>query len=118
MNSKINIESLNWWFWFLNLVFIVAAIAGRTPGYYLTMIVSFLNLLNCLVKEKNMAAFPAQIRLVYFAITLLGFWPGGRFYVYILLLVGTFMVTFLGKCSIAMVLKYMPWNKGRETRLD
>jgi hypothetical protein len=33
MNSKINIESLNWWFWFLNLIFIVAAIAGWTPGY-------------------------------------------------------------------------------------
>jgi len=48
MNSRINIESLNWWFWFLILIFIVAAIAGWTPGYYLTMIVSFLNSLNCL----------------------------------------------------------------------
>jgi hypothetical protein len=118
MQSKINIESLNWWFWFLNLVFIVTAIAGWTPGYYLTMIVSLLNLLNCLLKEKNLVAFPAQIRLVYFTITLVGFWPGGRFYVYIFLLVGTFMVTFWGKCSIALMLKYMPWNKGREARLE
>jgi hypothetical protein len=118
MNSKINIESLNWWFWFLNLVFIVAAIAGWTSGYYLTIIVSLLNLMNCLVKEKNLVAFPAQIRLFYFAITLFGFWPEVRFYVYILLLIGTFMVTFLGKCSIALVLKLMPWNKGREARLE
>ncbi|WP_372949560.1 hypothetical protein [Mariniphaga sp.] len=118
MNSKINIESLNWWFWFISLVFIVAAIAGWTPGYYLTMILSLLNLLNCLLKEKSLIAFPSQIRFVYFAVTLLSFWPGGRFYVYILLLVGTFMVTFLGKCSIALALKQMPWNKRREMRLD
>jgi hypothetical protein len=31
------------------------------------------NLMNCLVKEKNLVSFPAQIRLVYFAMTLLGF---------------------------------------------
>lgn len=118
MQSKINIESLNWWLWFLCLVFIVAAIAGWKQGYYLTMIVSFLNLLSSLFKEKDLIAFPVQIRLVYFTITLIGFWPGGRFYVYILLLIGTFMVTFLGQCSIALILKHMPWNREREIRLE
>lgn len=118
MKSKIDIESLNWWFWFLNLVFIVAAISDWTAGYYLTMIVSLLNWLNCLLKEKSLAAFPAQIRLVYFLVTLTGFWPQGRFYIYVLLLIGTFMVTFLGKCSIALLLKYMPWNKNRKMRLN
>lgn len=118
MESKINIESLNWWFWFLSLVFIVAAIAGWANGYYLTMIVSLLNLFNSLNKEKSMAAFPVQIRLVYFVLTLVGFWPGGRIYVYIVLLIDTFMVTFTGKCSIALVLKYMPWNRERKMRLE
>lgn len=118
MKHNIDIESLNWWFWFLNLVFIVTAISGWTAGYYLTMIVSLLNWLNCLLKEKSLATFPAQIRLVYFLVTLTGFWPQGRFYVYLLLLIGTFMVTFLGKCSIAQLLRYMPWNKNREMRLN
>ena len=118
MKKTINIESLNWWFWFLNLVFILTAIAGWTPGYYLTMISSLLNLLNCLVKEKSIVAFPAQIRWVYFLITLTGFWPHGRFYIFLFLLIGTFMVTFLGKCSIALFLKYMPWNKNRKVRLE
>ncbi len=118
MKHIIDIKSINWWFWFLNFVFITTAIAGWQSGYYMTMIVSLLNLLNCLAKEKNLEAFPTQIRLVYLAFTLTGFWPGGRFYVYILLLVGTFMVTFLGKCSIALMLKYMPWNRGREVRLN
>jgi hypothetical protein len=94
MKSTINIESLNWWFWFLNLVFIVAALSGWQSGYYMTMIVSLLNLLNCLAKENSLAAFPTQIRLVYLVITFAGFWPGGRFYIFILLFVGTFMVTF------------------------
>jgi hypothetical protein len=29
-----------------------------------------------------------------------------------MLLVGTFMVTFFGRCIIARVLAMMPWNKG------
>ena len=118
MKPKIDIESLNWWFWFLNFIFIITALAGWQSGYYMTIIVSLLNLLNCLIKEKSLVAFPVQIRLGYFAVTLLGFWLGGRFYVYVLLLVGTFMVTFLGKCSIALILKQMPWNRNREMRLN
>jgi hypothetical protein len=28
------------------------------------------------------------------------------------------MVTFIGRCAIALVLKQMPWNRGRELRLN
>jgi hypothetical protein len=34
-----------------------------------------------------------------------------RFPFYIVLLIGTVMVTFTGRCFIALVLKVLPWNK-------
>jgi len=40
-----------------------------------------------------------------------------RWYIYAILLLGTIMVTFFARCSIALVLKHMPWNRGREVRL-
>ena len=62
--------------------------------------------------------FPVQIRIVYFAFTLLGLLPEVRTVIYVILLLGTIMVTFFGRCSIALVLKHMPWNRGREVRLN
>ena len=100
----------------MTLVFIIAAIAGWTAGYYVVMTISAVNLLYFFARERNMLAFPVQIRVVYFAWTLLGLWPDGRLIFYILLLLGTFMVVFTGRCSIALVLKYMPWNQGRQLR--
>lgn len=68
--------------------------------------------------EKSLSAFPTQIRVVYFAFTLLGLWTEARVIIYALLLLGTFMVVVFGRCSIALVLKHMPWNRGCEVRLN
>lgn len=116
--SFVNLFDINWWFWFVNLIFIGIAVSIWEDGYYIVMEVSFLNLVFCLLKEKSLLAFPVQVRLVYFLLSFTGFWAAGRFYVYLLLLVDTFLITFYGKCSIALFLKQMPWNRRRETRLE
>jgi len=82
------------------------------------MSISAVQVLFFLAQEKSLASFPSQIRVVYFAFTLFGLWPALRFFIYMILLVGTVMVTFFGRCSIALVLKQMPWNRGREVRLN
>lgn len=118
MELKIDVVNIRWWFWAVTLVFVVAAVVGWIPGYYVVMAISAVQVLFFLVQEKSLAAFPTQIRVVYFAFTLFGFWPAIRLYIFILLLLGTIMVTFFGRCSIAFVLQYMPWNGGREARLN
>jgi hypothetical protein len=118
MELKIKASDLRWWFWAATLVFIITAVAGWTPGYYVVISISAIQLLYFLAAEKSLSAFPVQIRIVYFGVTLLGFWSQGRIVVYIILLLGTLMVTFFDRCSIALVLKHMPWNKGREVRLN
>ena len=55
-------------------------------------------------------AFPTQVRIAYFVFTLFGLFPAVRFPLYILLAIGTIMVTFTGRCFIALVLKRLPWN--------
>lgn len=116
---KLNLDFKNpfWWFWAVTLAFIVAAVAGWTPGYYIVMAISAIQVLVFLVRERSAMAFPTQIRIVYFALTLTGLWPAGRLAFYILLLLGTIMVVFFGRCSIALLLKHMPWNRGRAARL-
>lgn len=40
MKLKINATDVRWWFWALTLVFIVTALAGLVPGYYVVIGVS------------------------------------------------------------------------------
>ena len=118
MEIKISTRDVSWWFWALTLVFITVALMGWVPGYYLVVIISVIQVIYFFSREKSLMAFPVQIRIVYFAFTLLGLWPAVRFPFFVLLFLGTIMVTFLGKCSIASILKHMPWNSNRELRLN
>jgi hypothetical protein len=118
MELKINATDIRWWFWAIALGFMIAALAGWIPGYAIVMGISAVQVIFFLAQEKSLIAFPVQIRIVYFAFTLFGLWPGVRLYVYLILLLGTVMVTFFARCVIALMLKQMPWNRGREVRLN
>jgi hypothetical protein len=117
MKLKLELSDPFWWFWAISLAFIVAAIAGWTPGYIAVVAVSAVQVAVFLVRERSVLAFPTQVRLVYFAVSLIGLWPAVRLPAYILLLLGTIMVVFFGRCSIALALKHMPWNRDRAPRL-
>jgi hypothetical protein len=118
MELKTDTTDIRWWFWAVTLVFIVAAVAGWSSGYYIVMAISGIQVLFFLAQEKSLSAFPTQIRIVYFAFTLFGLWPQVRLFIYTILLIGTVMVTFFARCVIALVLKQMPWNRSREVRLN
>jgi hypothetical protein len=118
MELKVQVHDVRWWFWAATLACIVAALAGWAPGYYVVIAISAVQVVFFLSQERSLSAFPVQIRVVYFALTLLALWPVARFVAYLLLFVGTVMVTFFGRCTIALVLKQMPWNAGREVRLN
>jgi hypothetical protein len=81
------------------------------------MAVSALQVALFLMRERKLLAYPVQVRLVYFAWTLSGLWPAGRIPFYVLLLLGTIMVVFFGRCSISLMLKHMPWNRNQVPRL-
>jgi hypothetical protein len=118
MELKINSGDIRWWFWAVTLVFIIAAVVGWSLAYFVVIAISAVQVVFFLAQEKSLAAFPVQIRVVYFAFTLFGLWPQVRLVIYLVLLLGTIMVTFFGHCMIALGLKYMPWNKGREMKLN
>jgi len=111
MELAIKTKEVEWWFWAVTLAFIPFALIGWIPGYYIVMAISFIQILYFTQKEGGFVAFQTQVRIVYFAFTLLGLWAAVRFPFYIVLLIGTVMVTFTGRCFIALVLKILPWNK-------
>lgn len=111
MKFKVEPNRIDWWLWAITLVFIGVAITGWVPGYFIVMGISGFQILYIGMREKSITAFETQIRIVYFALTLIGLATTIRFPFYIFLLLGTIMVVFFGRCSIALVLRCMPWNK-------
>ena len=111
MELTINVKDVEWWFWAITLAFIILALINWIPGYYIVMALSGIQILYFTKKEGSLKAFPTQVRIAYFAITLFGLWVAIRFPLYVLILIGTIMVTFTGRCAIALALKMMPWNR-------
>ena len=89
METKTNSADVRWWFLAVTLVFIVVAVAGWTPGFYVVIAISAIQVLFFLAQEKSLTAFPTQIRVVYFVLTLFGMWPEVRLLVFAVLLLGT-----------------------------
>lgn len=114
MQVKMDVKNIEWWFWTVTLAFIIAAVAGWTPGYAAVMLVSAVQIVYIAIRSGSIVSFPSQVRIAYFAYTLLGLWEAGRVYCCALLILGTAMVVFFDRCGIALVLKLMPWNKGKE----
>ncbi len=111
MELTINVKDVEWWFWAITLAFIILALISWVSGYYIVMALSGIQILYFTKKEGSLKAFPTQVRIAYFAITLFGLWVAIRFPLYVLILIGTIMVTFTGRCAIALALKMMPWNR-------
>jgi len=74
MKLKIDVQSIEWWFWTVTLAFIIAALAGWMPGYAAVIIVSLVQTVFIVARTGSAASFPSQVRIVYFAYTLLGLW--------------------------------------------
>ena len=123
MKHAIDPTSREWWYWALTLVCMIAGLAfnylpGDTMaqlsafGFYGVIIISVIQTIEFIL-TKGVTAFPSQVREVYTAFVIIALFDPTRIF-YWMLLVGTIMVTFVGRCIIARVLAMMPWNKGVE----
>ncbi|MDH5558924.1 MAG: hypothetical protein OEZ03_16365 [Alphaproteobacteria bacterium] len=118
MTFKIDPKSLDWWFWAVTLVLVVAALAGWPTGFYGVVAVSVLNLAWKAVQKSSLTAFAVQTRFVYLLLTLPGLWPAIGFWWFLALLVGTAMVVFFDRCTIARILRHAPWNRDRPLQVN
>ena len=118
MTFKIYPKSIDWWFWLVTLALIAAALLGWTLAYYGVVAVSAANFGVKAVEKASLSAFAVQTRFVYLLLTLPGLWPGIGFWWYLPLLVGTIMVVFFDRCTIARVLRHAPWNRDRALQLN
>lgn len=108
MKFKIAPATIDWWYWLLTLLAMIAGFAGRIEGFYAVVAISAVQFIHFLLKD-GFAALTTQVRLVYGAFAVLALLDPSRL-LFGLMLLGTLMVTFFDRCIIAKVLLLMPWN--------
>ena len=118
MKLIIEPKKIEWWFWTITLAFIIIALLGWSQGCYLVVVISAIQVLFFWIRFRSLFAFDTQVRIAYFAFTLLGLIKTIQFPFFILLFIGTFMVVAFNRCGIALVLKKMPWNKQPVVRIQ
>ena len=110
MQIKIDVRSIDWWYWAVTLALMIVGLSGYVEGFYGVILVSAIQTVHFGIRSGP-GAFPAQVREVYLALTVIALFDPTRL-LYWALLVGTVMVTFFDRCIIARVLAHMPWNRG------
>ena len=112
MKLKIDVKSLEWWFWFVTLIAIIAGLSGIKEGFYLVIAVSIVQFIY-FTTSRGFSAFPTQVRFVYAIFAIIGLYDPTTIF-YWALLAGTVMVTLFDTCFIARFLILMPWNKNEK----
>ena len=111
MKPVIHPDTIEWWFWPIIFIFLLSGMIGWSDGFILVIIISAIQSVYFIVKEKGLKAFPSQVHFVYFLFTVIGILDPTRIW-YGLMTLSTFMVTFFDKCLLARILILLPWNKG------
>lgn len=109
MKLKIDLKSLEWWYWFVALIAMITGLSGVDEGFYVVILVSVIQFVHFMF-SRGFTAFPTQVRFVYGIFVIIALFDPTRIF-YWVLLIGTVMVTFFDRCIIARVLILMPWNK-------
>jgi len=112
MKFKVDLKSIEWWFWFVALVAMITGLSGVKEGFYLAIVVSVIQFVYFTV-IRGFTAFPTQVRFVYAIFTIIALFDPTIIF-YWALLVGTVMVTLFNTCFIARILILMPWNKNEK----
>ncbi len=121
MKLSVDPKSREWWYWALTLVAMIIGLAANylpggqmaelsRYGFYAVILISVVQTIEY-IALTGLISFPSQVREVYTAFVIIALFDPTLIF-YWMLLVGTLMVTFIGRCIIARVLVLMPWNEG------
>jgi hypothetical protein len=106
----IDYKELNWWYWLATACPLTAGVAGFKTGFLLAIGLTMFQLVHFIIREKNITAFPVQVRFWYLMLLLVSL-PQPMQLLYWAPLVGTWVQLIFGYCTMARCVSLLPWNR-------
>ncbi len=88
-----------WWAWTITVILLLMGLRGRPGAFLAAMGITVLQAIVMLIREKNVSAFPVQLRITYLALLGICYIPQMR-WLYWLPTVGTFALVLFGYCLL------------------
>ncbi len=99
-----------WWYWVATAILLIGVVAGNAESLQTVIVLNAIQVIHFIFREKNLIAFPVQVRLVYFGLLFLAQLPF-MFWIFWWQLIGTSAMVLFGYCFLARCLALLPWNK-------
>ncbi|MDH5436451.1 MAG: hypothetical protein OEX83_06795 [Gammaproteobacteria bacterium] len=103
-------KDISWWYWLATIPMLVVGVSGNDTGFFAAMGLTSIQVVHYLMREKNIAAFPVQVRIGYLLLLVCGSFPY-LFWIYWIQIAGTSAMVIFNYCPLARILSLMPWNR-------
>lgn len=113
----IKLDDWTWWAWTVTTVLLVIGLSGYSPAFVGAMVVTAVQAVILLVRDRSPTAFPVQLRAAYLLLLLVSY-PSAMRWLYWLPAVGTLALVVFGYCLLARILSLLPWNSDEAYGLD
>lgn len=104
-------RSLSWWYWVPTVDMLgMGVISGWSTAFHIAIAITVVQFAHYAWRTQSPLSFPAQHRLAYLALMLIGQLPGlHALYWAPMITVSTLLL--FGYCPIARALSLAPWNR-------
>lgn len=103
-------KDISWWYWAATVPLLAMGLVGYAAGFIAAAALTAIQVVHFYGREKQLMAFPVQVRFAYLGLLLLAQWPP-FYWVYWLQLIGTTAMVLFSYCLLARALSLLPWNR-------
>lgn len=103
-------RTVGWWYWLITACLLTIGVSGYFVGFILAIGLTVVQSLHYVIRERNVAAFPVQVRVWYLALLLIAL-PEVLNPIYWLPTAGTWALVLFGYCGMARFVSLLPWNR-------
>jgi hypothetical protein len=111
------VKDIAWWYWLVTTILLIGVVTGNTASLLTVIALNIVQVIHYIIRERNVAAFPVQVRVTYLGLLFLAQAPY-MFWIFWVQLIGTTAMVMYDYCFLARCLSLMPCNKTEEYSLE
>jgi len=113
----IEYKDVGWWYWLVTAGLLTFGVSGNQAGFSLAIGLTIIQLIHFVFRERNITAFPIQVRFWYLMLLLVA-WAEPLQWIYWIPAIGTWAQVIVGYCAMARCVSLLPWNRSERMSLD
>ncbi|MEN8133815.1 MAG: hypothetical protein ABFS45_27390 [Pseudomonadota bacterium] len=113
----IEYKDVGWWYWLVTAGLLTFGVSGNQIGFALAIGLTIIQLIHFVFRERNITAFPIQVRFWYLMLLLVA-WLEPLQWIYWVPVIGTWAQVVFGYCTMARCVSLLPWNRSEQLSLD